>query len=462
DPKVVDHEGNTLLHIAAASPLTRSIVGKSNPDAEALTKWLMSLPLDAATKNKAGKTALELAQQNKEGAKELELALLARTTAPGPEVRLYLADQPVKLQTLYSPMADDEPMPSPAEFLLLRRAHQRRALDQSASRPPLPIGVSRRRSLEDAKANIVHPSAGSAVVPTKELVTQVNLEEVSPPAFDPLFPGDILQLPDGPSDLAAQFQKKLDIRVTVSVQGVDRQFQIGESNPWHPLAPELPGGLWDQTLAPLFAGIHDVDAKQVKLIRTLHGKRLERTIDLTSVAPTAWPRILSGDRIELVQRTRDPSNQPPSAVVVTMPDLAFSHSVKVAGTEAPSLVVGVAMLSMSGEPKPPVDSLHAIAFFARGTVWREGIGPLGRDWSRVTLWRAGKDAPEIFDLASATAKLDLDSGSSMLRDAEPQIQAGDRIELPPKKGNEGEPMSKEIFNYIQRSMLPQGVPVPKR
>lgn len=449
DPKATDNEGRTALHICAQQGIADHEV----------YKLLLSLPIDPNQKDKAGKTALEYALEWHQGQRssnqpppDFDLYLTARTQLKDKAVWSYTRtrERDEFLSQIYAPMAEDEPLPTLAEFALMLRHFRPEPLAENGNQPglpviPQPVNINRPAAPGEPARRRVPAIPGASSLTSSPVVSVMH--HLGPESkvidwvthvtgedevwFRVMQHGDALL----PGPVSAQtwqtfedtLLKKLALKITVSFHGIERTFVIGPGDPWHPTAPRLSFGSWDEILSTLTRRTLPLDLTKVKVVRVLNGRKIEKVINVRTGRPASWPRLMSGDRLELPALPNDREK-----MTVLLPDTGYAET----------------MLMPSGQ-RPHLCTLLHTARFSR--LDRNQIGlPLGRDWSRVTIWRKGKEQPETYDLLQAVTVAGDGFDAKQAAQAEPQLDAGDRVELPPLKDwLEGEP-PKDLANYIEK------------
>ena len=384
DPKVTDQKGNTALHLCAQ----RGIKDRE------VFKLLLSLPIDPVQKNQAGSTAFQDAVasiRNLGRGVEFDIYLAARTLFKEQGVWAYLRpdgndrnqSEDELVSQVYLRLADSEPLPTLGEFL-----------------PLCPTGQG---TYDQVSFDVLHrlDSAKPADLVTKFKGIRGDEEAL----FQALKPGDALSWWGNYSTAALDtLLQKLAMRITVSFSGIERTFAIRTLDPWHPESPQLGYGKWRDVLNFLPG-----DKTKVKLVRVIDGQKIEHTMNLTSDRPSTWPRVMNGDRIELASLPADPES-----VTLLMPDIGFSAMARV------NEQIGIHLCELLN------------------------VGPpLGRDWSRVLIWRKGKDQPETVDLAKAAEE---NSDPSEV----PRIFPGDRVELGPDKQAPLKPVGNILTDYLRK------------
>ncbi len=426
DPKVVDNDGNTLLHLAA-QPLNFGYQPSlpSTPEgADQVDAWLLGLKLDPLLKNHKGETAFEITLQGTRAYHHLSLGLAAMTMLKTSGVWRYSpGSAPDRLLTsCYAAMDDKEPLPSAAEMALLDLALEHHLAAQRpggvfpgipnapGSPPPEPV------------LQVLHHSAPG--VSEADMLEEFNLAKTEAAALHaPLRPGDavFMKQRNGLEEASEALIDRLNLEITVVYAGMERRFHIGGTDVWDIKHPQLPWGLWPEMLGPLTACISPVDFTQVKLVRQVDGKPVERMLDLIGGSADLWPRPLTGDRIELV-----PSKVPPTefeGALVQLPDLGLTVVSRYQSWPCP--------LSM-----------------ALGAVVPPGIA--GRDWAHVKIWRTSSKEPVIYDLATPGNSTGPNTDVDAMVKLEPLVQRGERVEIPALAGREMEPMSEGLKNYLAR------------
>ena len=451
DPKGTDNDGNSLLHLFLInrSDIRPGMPGPSSTSRDTsgrdkLEALLTSLGIDPALKNSNGETALDTGVRNGTAFGPLGLWLVARTATKDHGVWDCSFRTDAVVTSLYMPLDESEPLPSLAEFALLQRAH---ATHRAPRLQGMPLAAAQPHRIQPQPSasgekpppvlvRVIHHAA--ADTPPEELVQSFDLANDDVAPYKPLLPGDAVFIGNVEQQAlpVEPMLAKLDLNITVKYSSVERRFHLGgDDDIWDPAAPELPWGLWKEILAPLIAAIAPTDLTKVKLTRQVNGKPVERTMNLASGIPESWPRPMSGDRIELVASDLPVSTNDAGSAIISLPDL------------------GLAFANPYHSWPCPLSSL---------LVQFTSTPPPGRDWAHLKIWRPGQKEPETFDLAKAAAALQPDSDPEVLREAEPQVNHDDRIEVPALPGHATEAMNPSLTSYLVRvggrdSNLPPGV-----
>lgn len=182
-------------------------------------------------------------------------------------------------------------------------------------------------------------------------------------------------------------------------------------------------------------------------------------MNLIASSTTPLPRIMNGDRVELVKKTPDvpAADATKSTVRIQMPDVGFQKKISLTQSWPLSAMLGMLLHAQANATSATVAQddqkgtrVSTCNWFMNATELKV---PAGRDWSRVMIWRAGQSTPEIFDMDRAAAAFASGDSPEVLQNKEPQVAAGDRIELLLRKGGEALPLDGALFEYIRHGSL---------
>lgn len=446
DPKATDNEGRTALHLCARQGIAD----------HAVYELLLSLPIDPSQKDKAGKTALEYALEwhqkqmqsySHQPPPDFDLYLTARTKTATKGVYQYsrTASPDELLTSIYTPMSNAEPLPTLAEFLVLMNHYSPQSRWSAPVQPGMipvqPLGgpINSRRVIRVPSLGVPGGRLSSLAVmhlkgadsPTKaaDLVTFLpNFKSTDEALFQPMKHGDALALND-PSqtwmDVQKQLPERMRLGITVRFHGIERTYAIADSDPWHPIHHSLPFGYWDEVLEPFTRDTLPLDMTKVKVARVINGKEFEKVINVQAGRPASWPRPMNGDRVELTSLPDDRKK-----ITLLLPDTGYAKMI-VPDANAKTHLCNLLVMAQSSQTV-------AVSF------------PLGRDWSRVLIYRQGQKEPIVYDLAKVEAVVGENQTANESAEADPVLEPGDRVELPPLKDRPDAPAPKGMESYIRK------------
>lgn len=450
DPKATDNEGRTALHLCARQGIAD----------HAVYELLLSLPMDPSQKDKAGKTALEYALEWHQGQRysnqpppDFDLYLTARTKTATKGVYQYArtASPDELLTSIYTPMSDAEPLPTLAEFLVLMNHYSPESRWRPSAQPgmiPLqPQGTGNRPTApmnprrllnspvpgvpggRPSSLAVMHLRGADAQAKAADLVTFLpNFKSTDEALFQPMKAGEAVAVND-PSqtwiDVQRQLPERMRLGITVRFHGIEREFAIGESDPWHPIHHSLPFGYWDEVLEPFTRDTLPLDMTKVKIVRMINGKEFEKVINVQAGRPSSWPRPMNGDRVELISLPDDRKK-----IILLLPDTGYAKTM-VPDANAKTHLCNLLVMAQSSQ------------------AGNSGF-PLGRDWSRVLIYRQGQKEPIVYDLAKVEAVVGENQTANESAEADPVLEPGDRVELPPLKDRPDAPAPKGIESYIRK------------
>jgi ankyrin repeat protein len=309
DPKVVDAQGNGLLHHIA---MNQGVV------TDAAVEWLLGLQLDAQVKNNDGKTALDLALVFKRQNPFFTACLLSETVTP--EDGLWWCTSDLPLRRIYTSLSANEPLPDLAEALLLvnslagwQELKQKRLLKPE----PVKSGTEsvRRRPLipspvpQDPTADLLITLFG-APSPRKELggMIRINVENMHLAGSEQLKNGGVLYFPVPVEKNRWMLVSESNVVATIDVQHgeVKRAFDLRPDRTSGPIS-DSDSGLQYAHYGEVILGAADalkawapMPGRKAKLTRQIEGEAVELILDIESDDPSNWPRPLTGDVIELL------------------------------------------------------------------------------------------------------------------------------------------------------------------
>jgi hypothetical protein len=309
DPKVVDAQGNGLLHHIA---MNQGVV------TDAAVEWLLGLQLDAQVKNNDGKTALDLALVFKRQNPFFTACLLSETVTPEDGLWWCIGDLP--LRRIYKSLSANEPLPDLAAALMLVNSLAGwQVLKQKRLLKPEPVKSGtesvRRRQLipspvpQDPTADLLITLYG-ARSPRKELggMIRINVENMHLAGSEQLKNGGVLYFPVPVERNSWILISKSNVVATIDVQHgeVKRAFDL---RPYATSGPLRDSDHWLQYAhyGEVILGAADalkawapMPGRKAKLTRQIEGEAVELILDLETDDPSNWPRPLTGDVIELL------------------------------------------------------------------------------------------------------------------------------------------------------------------